>query len=205
MKLMVLETLSLSDVLMISLTAAVAIAVIAQAVLVGWQAKILKDADRREEGRQRPNLMLKVTHRHVDDDHFVSFTITNASPFDVTVQGMALVGGAPAEQPLSGPAFLVPRATHYSSSQSEYSLPHRLKYGEAIEQTYAAKMLIARLTDGDGEPVRARFQCVDSLGHKYMLDHWYTWEWGDEGGLTTTVHSDPGPGLVPPEVFSTLS
>lgn len=197
-----LQNLETDDVLMVVLTTIIALAVRSQAKYTKQLAEITLQADQRVRERQKPEVKLVECHSTIQTGNtwksFVGFSITNASPFGVTITSIGLGLGIPVDR-LRGPytsSICLSHIDKYGGATlSDCSLPRRLQYGESMRVLYDEDSAIAELkSKGEGQPVRIRPQCYDSLGNRHTMDHWAAW---DKNSIAS--FPDPGPGLIAEE------
>ena len=199
-----LADLKFEQVMMILLTAIIAFCVVVQTINIREQARILADSEKRTRERDKPTVRITtLSHaiRYYDDDSgkpqeksFVGFSIANASPFDITITSIGLELGIPIDNDGGVRSELyIPQVTIYKRWElSNFSLPHRLQYGETLRVLYDEADAVERLMrQGNGNPARVLPFCYDSLGNKHTMDSWITWEVGVMRGF-----DGPEPGHI---------
>lgn len=194
-----ISSLSIADLMMVLLTAIIAISVF-------WQANSTRDMTRmyrdqheldvdRSEPKVRIGLHLFSFWRDTGQKHFHGFTITNANHFEITITYIELELGVPVNHKGSYTAYLgvLPKRGYQGTPLSDFSLPHRLKYGESIKVLYDSEELFERQhsTINEQNPARYRFRCMDSLGNTYHHDSWMVHE--SDGPRS---FPDPGSGII---------
>ena len=185
-----LARLTFEQAMMIILTAIIAFCVVVQTINMREQSRILADSEKRTRERNKPTAKLtSISHgvRYYNDSgkpqekSFVGFSIANASPFDITITSIGLEMGIPIDKDRAvRPQISIPPVTSYKEWEiSDFSLPRRLQYGETLQVLYDEADAAERLKrQGNGNPVRVLPFCYDSLGNKYTMDYWITWEVG---------------------------
>ena len=197
-----LDGITLPEVLMVVLTVVIAVSVGVQAKYTADLAKMSAQEAKRDKERNEPKVLIghRILSIGIDDGEipFKGFSITNASPFDVTITEFNLGLGISADGkgPIQTSAH--PRhVDHHKGKQiSDFSVPRRLQYGESMHVLYDEGAVIAELGSGEekGRTVRFRPQCRDSLGNRHAMDQWISW-----GERSISAYNEPGPGLISEE------
>lgn len=213
------SSLTIDDVFMVVLTAITVVLTGIIAWSVRSQAKYTKQladdtkqltdisiqAEKRAREQNKPKVKFTSHSYDIGTDgtrkSFVGFSITNASPFDVTITSFSLRRGIPLDR-LRGrfpQTIEFRRIDQYrGSAVSDFSLPQRLQCGESMRVLYDEDDAIATLRrEGNGQPVRFRPQCHDSLGNTHNMEYWVVWEKDSLAGFP-----DPGSGLIPEEQWA---
>ena len=141
--------------------------------------------------------MVPVFHTIQDETNwisFVGFSITNASPFEITITSLGLELGIPEDNDGAFTSQIdFPHITKFKDRElSDSTLPRRLTYGESMRILYNETDVVEELrVQGNDQPARVRPQCYDSLGNKHTMDSWITWE---KGGFA--AFDGPGSGYL---------
>ena len=175
-----LDGITLPEVLMVVLTIVIAAAVGVQAKYTKQLADLSAQSEKRLRMRNEPRILIGHYIRSIglpdEQISFKGFSITNASPFDVTITQFSMGLGIPADG--RGPvqlAALPPHVNQHNGEQiSDFSLPRRLQYGESMHVLYDEETVIAELGSEEEEDrtVRFRPQCQDSLGNRHAMNQW---------------------------------
>ena len=192
----------------ITLTVVIAVAVLAQAWFTRRQAQLLEESDRRARQRDEPAVRItSLAHSStrfgqsgdVTTESWDGFTVTNAGLRDIEITSFAFeIGRAlnrgdddhPTAEIMFEPVEL-----------STMSLPHRLRNGESFQVLYDREKLVAESARIGGEtPAHMRPYCRDSLGNKHMPDHWTVYRPNNH----TAFEEGPSPGRISEEHWDQL-
>ena len=196
------QNITIDDVLMVVLTGIIAWSVLWQARYTKRLAEISIQTEKRVRDQSKPEVKFTHSSHSIQTgdtwESFVGFSITNASPFDVTITSVSLGLGILVDK-IHGPFTPAMQFSHVrqyrGSTLSDWSLPCRLRHGESILVLYDEDDAIAALKrEGGGQPVRIRPQCYDSLHNRHTMDSWIVW---DKNRIA--MYDDPGPGLIAEE------
>ena len=198
-----LQNITIDDILMVVLTGIIAWSVLWQARYTKRLAEISVQSEQRALERSKPEIRFAQRNLAIlsgdIDKSFVGFSVTNASPFDVTITSFNLSLGMPAEITEDCPIMLSLMVYHVDQYRgrplSDFSLPRRLSYGESMLILYDEDEAISALKyEGKGRPLRIQPQCEDSLGNHHTMDCWIDWN-----RKPVATFSDPGPGRITEE------
>ena len=185
------DTVDFDELIMIILTCIIAFSAYSQAKNTKKQAQLLKQTE------ERHNPQIRIVSLFYLVDSYVGFSITNASPFEVTLTSFSLGLGIPEDNGGSfAPQIDFPHITKFEDRElSDSTLPWRLKYGERMQILYNRTDVVEGLrARGNDQPARVLPQCYDSLGNKHTMHCWVTWEKD-----SYTAFEGPGPGYLTEE------
>ena len=163
------------------------------------QAQRLEEAEQRIRERDEPKIRFSsVVKEAGEKPRLVGFSITNASPFAVTLTSFNFELGIPVNSTgnvVTETTFSKAVMEREGIKLSDASFPHRLQYGETIRVLYDADEFVNFLDklrlEGELEhPARIRPICYDSLGNRHRMK-WISWS-----RQAISYFDDPGPGLV---------
>ncbi len=216
-------SLDVQQLINIGLTAIIMLAVVAQA----WsahaqtrfmrdQGRLLEESERRARERDEPKLHFSYLSHEIslfDESNclttpriFEGFMVQNTGFTEVEIVsfafelGMMRISTETTEVPASAIGFR-PVREDSKTVLSTMKLPHRLRRGESFKVFFDKEKLVQRsLREGGGTSVRMRPYCHDSLGNKFVANHWFTYR--DIRSLA--AYGSPSPSRISQEDWERL-
>ena len=183
--------------IMVLLTAIIASSAWSQAKSTQRQARLLEQQMEGEKARNTPKVSFNRNTYTYEQISFHGFTLTNSSPFDITITWFGLLGGIPEPEwhKTFTPIFNPPPIEEYKGHKlSDCRVPHRLKYGETMTVYFDDFVNFLLKNKETGQPIRVKPYCYDSLGNRHTMDNWLMW-----GKDSSAAFLDPGPGFITEE------
>ena len=181
------------------LTFVIAVAVVLQSMFSIRQERTAKRQFRLTQElmqKESPHVKFALdSHEHSrqgDIVLFEGFSVTNHSRFELVISSWGLQFGVEegfeSRRKVTQPTL----AKEFDGSRlSDFSSPHRLRYGESVRFLFAEHDLAFSV-----KGKRVRPFCHDSLGNPYTFV-WVDWTKVSENKIS--AHDFPGPGLITPE------
>ena len=188
------DTVELDEFIMIILTIIIACSAYSQARNTKKQAQLLKEA---EERNTESRIILTSYNKYNNGTRYVGFSIKNESFFEVTITSFDLELGIPEDSNrLDAPIVIISPITESEDGElPDSTLPRRFGYGDSMQILYNETEVVEMLrVEENDQPARVRPRCYDSLGNKYTMNHWITWE-----KSYTAMFDEPGPGYLTEE------